>query len=63
MANLIRKMREPRKAKAFGLSSKAWYYVNDRSIDLFINADGCKTMTAKLTRRQLEQALAIMNKV
>lgn len=56
---LTRQMREPRKAKPIQAAG-AWYYVNPRSIDVFVQSKNGATPSCQLTHRQLRQALAIM---
>lgn len=60
--NLPKQMREPRKAKARHLTANAWYYVDPNSISVFAESEKGASTYCTLTRRQLEQALAIMDK-
>lgn len=58
-------MRQPRKCQIAGGVSKrlnweAWYYVESRGIDILVRKPGVGTVAVKLTKKQLEQALALI---
>lgn len=59
---LPRIMRAPRKAKPIHQTEKAWYYVNHKTIDIFAQSKLGQSTIVRMTRRQLQQALAIMDK-
>lgn len=61
MRELTGKMLTPRKATACGLSDNAWYYVGPASVDVFAQVEGEDALCARLTRRQLERAIEIMD--
>jgi hypothetical protein len=66
--SLPQKMREPRKCRATNGTAEAWYYLNPRSIDVLAEIvdgnNGARWITTcRLTRRQLQQALEIMETV
>ena len=69
MVNETRKqMREPRRARATGVTAEAWYYINPKTVDVLAEIvdpgnGGRWVTTARLTRKQLEQALAIMERL
>jgi hypothetical protein len=56
-----REFRAPRKARPHAGSKSAWYYLNPRTIDIFVEREGGGTGSCRLTKTQLEQALALMN--
>lgn len=61
MKELLKNMLTPRKAKPLGVSEESWYYVGPSSIDIFIKQENCSTASARLTRKQLQRALEIMD--
>jgi hypothetical protein len=52
-----------RKAKGTTGTTKAWYYVNRNSIDVYGASANNATQSVRLTRKQLEEALAFMRSV
>jgi hypothetical protein len=61
MRELPFSMRRSRKASPLGLSDDAWYYVGPSSIDIFCAETFQPTQGCRLTRKQLEGALLIMD--
>jgi hypothetical protein len=61
MRELPPKMLNPRKATPCGLSDEAWYYVGPSSVDVFARVEGQDALCVRLTRRQLERAIATMD--
>jgi hypothetical protein len=53
-------MLKPRKARGIGVSVEAWFYINPSSIEVHIHTEN-HGVSCSLTRRQLQQALAIMD--
>ena len=61
-SKLPEKMTHPRKARPLGGSTAdGWWYVNYGSIDVYADLIGTGVSAVRLTRRQLEQALKIMD--
>lgn len=58
---LPKKMRKPRTARSLGLTASAWYYINPSTIDVFCQSNNGSTPSCRLSRRQLLQALAVMD--
>lgn len=56
-----RVFRVPRKARPHAGSKSAWYYLNPRTIDIFVERENGGTASCRLTKRQLLQALALMD--
>jgi hypothetical protein len=54
-------MRTSFKAAPHGLAEDAWFYVAPTSIDVFVRRTGVDAGCARLTRRQLEAALRLMD--
>ena len=62
--NLSKAMREPRRARViYKHSGECWYYIQPRSIELFVSLEKGKAASSsiRLTRKQLEKALEIMD--
>lgn len=53
---------KPRRITRSSASGGAWYYINERSVDVMVQQRGVGTFSARLTKRQLQQALAAMEK-
>ena len=51
----------PRKARAEYGARDAWWYVNKRSIEVLAQPNGSNPTCVKLTKKQLQRALEIMN--
>lgn len=60
MKELPLHMTKPRKAAPLGIAEDAWYYVGPSSIDVFVRIANVNTLSCRLTKRQLERALATM---
>ena len=60
MKELPNNMLKPRKAAPLGQADEAWYYVGPSSIDVFVRLQGVDALACRLTKRQLEGALAVM---
>jgi len=59
------KMRQSRRCQIGGAASdkldwQAWYYVEGAGLDVMVRKPGSGTVAVKLTKRQLEQALALI---
>lgn len=69
MGELPKGMQRPRSARAIGDNTDvAWWYVNPRTIDIMAHVNDGKggpnyCGQVRLTRKQLEQALAVMERV
>jgi hypothetical protein len=60
---LSRTMIDPRKAKVIAGANEAWFYIDPTYIQVYITSkpgSGC-TPCCRLTRQQLERALAVMD--
>lgn len=53
----MKKEYKPRSVKVLRGGDKAWLYVNEKSIDVFIGIDGKDAVSCRLTKRQLESIL------
>ena len=66
VGELPKEMCVPRKARPYNGTKEAWWYINEGSIDVFATTEAqaelCTTVV-RLTRQQLERALAIMDGV
>lgn len=52
----MKKELKPRSVKTI-LGDKAWIYVNQGSIEVYVSQEGNKTMAVRITKRQLESIL------
>jgi len=59
----ISRIRKPRKVTRRTLGCESWYYVDRKRVDVMFRIPGTGTYSASLTRRQLQQALALMQAV
>lgn len=55
-----RKMLAPRSITRATMGCESWYYIDHARIDVFIRLPGTGTFSATLSRRKLQQALAVM---
>ena len=60
MKQAVIAMCKPRGARSLHTTKEAWWYINRRSIDI-IAVSGNETTQCRLTRRQLEKAIEIMD--
>lgn len=60
--NLPVEMREPRRVRTLHQTESGWYYINPRTVDVFATPNNGNTTVVRFTRRQLEQALVVMDK-
>lgn len=64
VSRFTKHMRAPRNARPLCGTDEGWWYVDPSSISVHgrvTNMGGCHTTSVRLTRRQLERALEIMD--